>query len=306
MPVTIPDGLPAAQTLENENIFVMSRQRASAQDIRPLDIVILNLMPTKEATETQLLRLLGNTALQINVTLLRTASYESTHTSKEHLKTFYSTFEDIKHKKFDGLIVTGAPVEKLAFDEVKYWNELTGIFEWADKNVFSTMFICWAAQAALYHYYGVGKHPLDEKLFGVYPHKVLNSKHKLMRGFDDVFYAPHSRHTTIDATDVQNVTDVELLSVSDQAGVYICVSRDGSRVFVTGHSEYDPETLQNEYIRDVKLGLPIAVPENYYPDDDSTKPPRVIWRSHANLLFGNWLNYFVYQETPYDISQLQR
>lgn len=306
MPVKIPDGLPAGHILASENIFVMTDKRAVEQDIRPLRIAILNLMPTKEATETQLLRLLGNTPLQVEITLLRTASYESKNTDREHLEDFYRTFDDVQNEFFDGLIVTGAPVEKMSFDQVAYWEELTAIMDWADSNVFSTFYICWAAQAALFHYYGVEKHPLPEKLFGVFEHRVLQPRHKLMRGFDDVFFAPHSRHTTIKESDILGVPNLDLLAYSPEAGVYLCASWDGRRIFATGHSEYDPETLGNEYRRDIAKGLDIPVPKNYYPDDDPSNPPRVTWRAHGNMLFGNWLNYFVYQETPFDLAQIKK
>ncbi len=304
MPVKIPDTLPAAQTLAAENIFVMTQNRAAAQDIRPLRILVFNLMPTKIATETQLLRLLGNTPLQVEVTLLRTASYEPKNTDREHLAEFYKTFDEIRDMVFDGLIITGAPVEHMDFEEVTYWCELTRIMDWADSNVFSTLYICWAAQAALYYHYGIQKHPMDEKLFGVFEHKRLSSTHKLMRGFDDLFLAPHSRHTTVDVADVMKNSELEVLSTSDEAGLYLAASRDGSKVFVMGHSEYDQRTLETEYLRDKGLGKPIRMPCNYYPDNDETKPPCVRWRGHSNLLFANWLNYFVYQETPYNIEAI--
>lgn len=304
MPVKIPDGLPAVAALAAENIFVMTSERAVAQDIRPLHIAILNLMPTKEATETQLLRLLGNTSLQVEITLLRTASYESRNAGKEHLDAFYRTFDEVKAERFDGLIITGAPVEKMEFEDVAYWEELTRVMEWADNNVFSTFYICWAAQAALHHFHGIDKRPLPEKIFGVFEHRVLNQKNKLVRGFDDAFFAPHSRHTTVDIEDILKVPELELLASSDVAGAYLIASRDGRQVFATGHSEYDTETLAHEYFRDVGKGLPIDVPVNYYPNDDPTLLPKVTWRAHANILFGNWLNYFVYQETPYDLLSI--
>ncbi|MDD3919601.1 MAG: homoserine O-succinyltransferase [Eubacteriales bacterium] len=305
MPVKIPNDLPAAKTLTDENIFVMTHSRAASQDIRPLQIAIFNLMPTKETTETQLLRLLGNTALQVEVTLLHTASYTSRHTTKDHLTSFYRTFDEVRNQKFDGLIVTGAPVEQMPFEDVAYWPEICRVFRWAETHVFSVLFICWAAQAALHYYYGIEKQPLPHKLFGVYPHRVLQPTHRLLRGFDDVFYAPHSRHTTVRVQDVAAVSDLEVLSVSEQAGLYLAASRDGSRVFVTGHSEYDPTTLEQEFLRDQNAGLAIEPPFNYYPGNDSSQPPQVTWRSHGNLLFGNWLNYFVYQETPYDIESVK-
>jgi len=304
MPVKIPNGLPAAKILANENIFTMSDDRAVSQDIRPLRIVILNLMPTKEVTETQLIRMLSNTPLQIELTLLHTSTHKSKNASAEHLSSFYRTFNDIKDDFFDGMIITGAPVEQLNFEEVDYWGELVEIMGWADSHVFTSMFICWAAQAALYHYYGIGKKPLPQKMFGVFKHEVLVPYHKLLRGFDDVFYAPHSRHTTIDLKDITDCPHLELLAVSKEAGAYLITEKHGNRVFVTGHSEYDPETLALEYRRDKSKGLDIEVPKNYFPDDDDARSPRVRWRSHGNLLFANWLNYFVYQETPFDLSTL--
>ena len=305
MPVIIPEALPATETLTNEQIFVMHEQRAHEQDIRPLKLAIVNLMPTKIVTETQLLRLIGNTALQVEVDLIRMASHESKNVSAEHLQTFYKDFEDIKHSKYDGMIVTGAPVEHMSFQEVNYWDELKLIFDFADKNVFSTMFICWGAQAAMHYYYDVPKYPLPEKRFGVFEHDVL-VKRPIVRGFDDVFYAPHSRHTEFRAEDIAKVNDVEIIAQSEEAGVYLVASKDGRRVFVSGHCEYDPLTLDAEYRRDVNLGKPINVPKNYYPNDDDTRAPIVRWRSHGNLLFANWLNYYVYQETPYDLSSLDK
>ncbi len=304
MPVKIPDGLPAGDILALENIFVMTDKRAKEQDIRPLRIVIFNLMPTKLVTETQLLRVLGNTALQVEITFMHTASYESKNTDKAHLSSFYRTFDEIKDEQFDGLIITGAPVEQMEFTKVAYWEELCAVFDWAEKNVFSSFFICWAAQAAMQHYYGINKSPLEKKLFGVFEHDVCNTTHRLMRGFDDTFFAPHSRHTTVNLEDVRNVSDIEVLATSDDAGLYIAASHDGSRIFVTGHSEYDQETLKLEYDRDVAANLPIEVPKNYFPNDDDTKTPRVSWHSHGNLLYGNWLNYFVYQDTPFDLKNV--
>lgn len=304
MPVKIPDGLPAGDILAAENIFVMTDKRASTQDIRPLRIAILNLMPTKETTETQFLRVLGNTSLQVEITLLRTASYESTHTGLEHLQDFYRTFDEVRNERFDGLVITGAPVEQMRFEDVAYWDELVEVMDWADSNVFSTIYICWAAQAGLHHFYGLQKHPLNEKIFGVFPHHVLAPRHKLMRGFDDNFCAPHSRHTTIDVDDVQAIADIDVLAASDEAGLYLCASKDGRRVFVTGHCEYDPDTLNREYERDIAKGMHILPPKNYFPNDDPTQPPLVTWRAHGNILYGNWLNYFVYQETPYDIQSI--
>ncbi len=300
MPVKIPDNLPAVQVLLGENIFVMTEQRASAQDIRPLRVAILNLMPNKEVTETQLLRVIGNTPLQVEVTLLRTATHESANTSKHHLDSFYKTFDDVKKEKFDGLVITGAPVEMLRFEDVDYWEELKDILQWAEIHVFSTLLICWAAQAGLYYYYGIPKYELGMKCSGVFPHTVLAPSHPLMRGFDARFFAPHSRHTEVRAEDILAVPELTLLSVSDEAGVYIAASPLGKRVFVTGHSEYDPSTLRMEYERDVKKGMNVPVPCNYFPDDDPAREPLVVWRAHSNLLFQNWLNYCVYQETPYD------
>ncbi len=305
MPVCIPDGLPAAKILASENIFVMTHERSTQQDIRPLNIAILNLMPTKEATETQLMRLIGNTPLQVNVTLLRTATYTSQNTAQEHLKTFYRTFEEVQDERFDGLIITGAPVEHMDFRDVKYWRELERVMAWAKENVFSTLFICWAAQAALYYHYGINKQPLPEKMFGVFPHRVLDRSCPLVRGFDDRFYIPVSRHTAIDEDAVYACDDLKVVATSRESGIGLMVSRDNRFVFATGHSEYDATTLANEYFRDVNKGLEISVPKYYFPDNDPTLSPIVRWRSHANLLFQNWLNYYVYQETPYDLSTLK-
>lgn len=304
MPVIIPDTLPAKETLNNENIFVMGENRAIHQDIRPLKIAILNLMPTKIATETQLLRLLGNSPLQVEITLLRTATHESKNTPGEHLLSFYQTIDDVADQRFDGLIITGAPVENLPFEEVDYWQELAAIMDWRKHHAFATFYICWGAQAALYHHFGVPKYPLSEKMFGVFPHRINHPTLPLFRGFDDVFYAPHSRHTEVRRADIEQVPELEILSESDEAGVYIVATRDGRQVFVTGHSEYDPLTLKGEYDRDVRQGLPIQIPRNYYPDDDPTRTPQVRWRGHSNLLYVNWLNYYVYQETPFDLSLL--
>jgi homoserine O-succinyltransferase len=304
MPVKIPDNLPAVQVLRDENIFVMTEERAVSQDIRPLRVAILNLMPNKEVTETQLLRVIGNTPLQVEVTLLHAATHESRNTAKSHLDTFYKTFDDVKGEKFDGLVITGAPVEMLRFEDVDYWEELKSILQWAEAHVFSTFLICWAAQAGLYYYYGIPKYALGEKCSGVFPHTVLAPGHPLMRGFDATFFAPHSRHTEVRVSDIQAVPDLTLLSVSDQAGAYIAASPLGKRVFVTGHSEYDPNTLKSEYERDVKKGIKAQVPCNYFPQDDPTREPVVIWRAHSNLLFQNWLNYCVYQETPYDPDRI--
>ena len=304
MPVKIPTTLPARATLERENIFVMDEERAIHQDIRPLRVAILNLMPTKIATETQLLRLLSNSALQVEVTLLHTATHDSKNTDAEHLLTHYLTFNDVRHEKFDGLIVTGAPVEQMPFEEVDYWKELTRIFDWAETNVESTLYICWGAQAGLYHRYRVPKYDLPHKMFGVYEHRLLSRTESLLRGFDDIFLAPHSRHTEIRRADVEKIGDLNILAESDEAGLYILGTKDGRHIFVTGHSEYDPLTLKGEYDRDVSKGLPIHVPQNYYPNNDPAQIPNVRWRGHANLLFSNWLNYYVYQVTPYDVNQI--
>lgn len=304
MPIRIPTGLPARETLENENIFVMNEFRASHQDIRPLKIGVLNLMPTKITTETQLIRLLSNSSLQIELTLLQTATHKSSHTSAEHMASFYKNFDDIKDENFDGLIITGAPVENLDFTEVNYWDELCGIMDWSKTHVFSTLHICWAAQAGLYHHFGVNKHPLDKKMFGVFKHYAINPNHPILRGFDEEFWAPHSRHTEIREEDIAKVPELELVAKSDEAGPYIISAKNTRMVFVTGHSEYDFDTLSKEYFRDVERGLEIDVPKNYFPNDDPTKRPRNLWRGHANLLFSNWLNYFVYQNTPYDLSKL--
>lgn len=304
MPIKIPDQLPAKEILKGENIFVMDEFRAVHQDIRPLQIAILNLMPTKIATETQLLRLLGNTALQVEVTLLRTSTYQSKNTPEEHLLNFYETFDQVKDRKFDALIITGAPVEHLEFEQVDYWEELKTIMDWGLENVFSLFYICWGAQAALYHHYGVPKYPLPAKQFGVFAHHITKNNVQLLRGFDDIFYAPHSRHTEIRRADIEKVPGLDILVESDEAGVYVVGSQDGRQIFVTGHSEYDPLTLKKEYDRDVAANLPIEVPVNYFPNNDPTQPPLVRWRGHANLLFANWINYYVYQETPYDLSVL--
>ena len=304
MPIRIPNDLPAAGTLQQENIFVMRQDRAIQQDIRPLEIVLLNLMPTKIATETQLSRLLGNTPLQVNLELMHTSSHKSKNVSADHLLSFYKSFEELKDRKFDGMVITGAPVELMEFEEVDYWDELCRIMEWSKTHVHSTFHICWGAQAGLYYHYGVGKQKLPEKLFGVFPHQADYKRSILLRGFDDCFWVPHSRHTTISREDVEAVPELRILASSPQAGVYAVATKGGKQIFVTGHSEYDPETLQTEYLRDKNLGLPIRVPENYFPDDDDTKAPIVRWRGHANLLFSNWLNYFVYQTTPYDIMAI--
>jgi len=304
MPVRIQDKLPAVRTLARENVFVMTEKRASAQDIRPLRILVLNLMPTKITTETQLLRVLGNTSLQVEVVFMQTGSYQSKNTDPQHLAAFYQTFAEVREERWDGLIITGAPVEQMPFGKVQYWDELVEVLEWAKTNVFSTFNICWAAQAALYYYYGIEKYPVGNKVFGIFRHTLTDTKNKLTRGFDDVFYAPHSRHTMIRTEDVAACRSLEVLASSEEAGMYLAASNDGRQVFVTGHSEYDTETLKLEYDRDIAKGLDIEVPVNYFEDDDPTKPILVRWRAHANLLYSNWLNYCVYQETPYDLSEL--
>lgn len=304
MPIRIPNDLPAASALQQENIFVMTQDRAITQDIRPLEIVLLNLMPTKIATETQLTRLLGNTALQVNLELMHTTTHRAKNVSQEHLLSFYKSFEELKDRKFDGMVITGAPVEHMEFEDVDYWDELCQIMEWSKTHVHSTFHICWGAQAGLYYHYGIQKQQLPEKLFGVYRHNRDYKRAILLRGFDDVFWAPHSRHTTISREDIEAVPELKILASSEEAGVYALMNKGGRQIFVTGHSEYDPLTLETEYLRDKKLGLPISVPKNYYPDDDDTKEPIVRWRGHANLLFSNWLNYFVYQTTPYDIMTI--
>lgn len=304
MPIQIPNDLPATGILQNENIFVMNVDRATTQDIRPLEIVLLNLMPTKVATETQFSRLLGNTPLQVRLELMHMSSHTSKNVSQDHLFNFYKSFDEIKHKKFDGMVITGAPVEHLEFEDVDYWEELCQIMEWSKTHVHSTIHICWGAQAGLYYHYGIPKHNLDEKLFGVFKHKADYKRSILLRGFDDEFWAPHSRHTTILREDIEKVPGLKILASSEKAGVYALMNKEGRQIFVTGHSEYDPETLQNEYLRDKAQGLDIKVPENYYPNDDDSCEPVVRWRGHGNLLFSNWLNYFVYQTTPYDIMTI--
>lgn len=304
MPIKIDGRLPANKALENENVFVMTEERANTQDIRPLNIVILNLMPTKIETETQLLRLLSNSPLQVDITLLQMASHVTKNTSQEHMLKFYSNFEDIKDKKFDGMVVTGAPVEHLEFEEVDYWDELCEIFEWSKTNVYSTFHICWGAQAGLYYHYGVPKYPLNEKAFGIFPHRSLDNFHPLLRGLDESFFVPHSRHTEIRMNDIAMVKDLQVLTYSDMVGIHLVSDMDCRNFFATGHSEYDRDTLYKEYFRDKSKGLDIAVPYNYFPDDDPTKTPLITWRSTANILFSNWLNYFVYQKTPYDLSTL--
>lgn len=304
MPIKIANELPAYKTLENENIFIMTEDRALTQDIRPLKIIILNLMPTKIETETQILRLLSNSPLQVDVELLQVKSHKSKNTSQEHLLKFYNTFDEIKMNKYDGMIVTGAPVEHMPFEEVDYWEELCEIFEWSKKNVYSTFHICWGAQAALYYHYGIPKYDLDEKMFGIYPHRSLDSLHPLMRGLDDVFYVPQSRHTEIRRNDIALVKDLQIISYSEMSGVHLVSDMECRNFFSTGHSEYDRDTLAREYFRDLEKGLPIKIPYNYFPDDNPKNTPVITWRQTGNIIFTNWLNYFVYQRTPYDINSI--
>ncbi len=301
MPIKVQSDLPAKRILENENIFIMDEHRALTQDIRPLKIAILNLMPLKEDTEVQLMRCLSNTPLQIDVTFLTTATYRSKHTKASHLDQFYYTYDDIKDTKFDGLIITGAPVEQMDFEEVDYWDELINIMDWANRNVTSTLFICWAAQAALYHHYGINKIPLDKKLFGVFPHRVHHRKVPLVRGFDDMFYIPHSRHTSVSQEEMEKNPELTILSDSKEAGVFLAMAQEGRQIFMFGHPEYDRITLDKEYKRDRAKNLPIEIPKNYYPDDNPEKKPLLLWRSHSNLIYSNWLNYYVYQVTPYEL-----
>ncbi|MBR2650463.1 MAG: homoserine O-succinyltransferase [Clostridia bacterium] len=302
MPIKIPNDLPAVKTLADENIFVMTERRAITQDIRPLKILLLNLMPKKIETETQFSRLLGNSPLQVELELIHTKSHKAKNVSEEHLLSFYKTFDEIKDNYYDGLIITGAPVEHMHFCEVEYWDELAEIMEWSKTHAHSTMHICWGAQAGLYYHYGIDKHMLDKKLFGVFPHTADYKHSMLFRGFDDVFMVPQSRHTTVYREDIEAVPELKILASSEECGVYAVMSKKGNRFFITGHSEYDADTLKGEYLRDKGLGKPIEIPKNYFPEDDEEKPPIVSWRAHANLLFSNWLNYFVYQTTPYDIS----
>ena len=304
MPIKIDDRLPAKESLEKENIFVMTESRAQTQDIRPLKIIILNLMPTKIVTETQLLRLLGNSPLQVDVELLQTATHKSKHTPEDHMLNFYKTFDEIKDKKYDGMIVTGAPVELIEFEDVDYWPELCEIFEWSKRNVYSTFHICWGAQAGLYYHYGIKKYTLKEKLFGVFKHKPLDLYHPLMRGFDDVYYVPHSRHTETRFEDIALCKDLQIISYSEESGIHLISDLDCRNFYATGHSEYDSDTLAKEYFRDLKKGLDIKIPYNYFPDDDPTKKPEMTWRNVGTLMFTNWLNYFVYQKTPYYINSL--
>lgn len=305
MPIKIPNDLPATQTLLNENIFAITETRAITQDIRPLKILVLNLMPTKITTETQLARLLGNTPLQVEMELIHTKTHESKNTPQDHMIAFYKTFDDIKGENYDGMIITGAPVEQMPFEEVEYWDELCEIMEWSKTHVTSVFHICWGAQAGLYYHYGIGKKPLPEKMFGIFPHTVEYKNSMLFRGFDDEFMVPHSRHTTISREDVEDNPRLKILASSDEAGLYAIMSPKGRQIFIMGHSEYDAGTLKKEYLRDKNAGLPIKVPKNYFPDDDDTKEPLSTWRSHANLLYTNWLNYFVYQSTPYDIRTIR-
>ena len=305
MPIKIPNNLPAVETLRRENIFVMAEQEAATQDIRPLQILLVNLMPKKIQTETQLSRLLGNTPLQIELELIAPKSHEPTNTPPEHLHTFYKTFDDVKDRSFDGCIITGAPVELLPFEEVDYWQELCGIMEWTKTHVHSTFHICWGAQAGLYYHYGIQKRQLPEKMFGVFRHSVEYKQSILFRGFDDQFYVPQSRHTTVLRSDVEAVPELRILASSPEAGVYAVFTKNGKQIFITGHSEYDADTLKQEYLRDKQAGKKIAIPKNYFPFDDPTQEPMVSWRAHANLLYSNWLNYIVYQTTPYDINQIR-
>ena len=306
MPIKIPNDLPAVKTLAEENIFVMTETRAITQDIRPLKILLLNLMPKKIETETQFTRLLGNSPLQVELTLIHTGTHKSKNVAEEHLLAFYKTFDEVKDNNYDGFIITGAPVEHLEFEEVEYWDELVSIMEWSKTHVHSTLHICWGAQAGLYYHYGIKKYPLDEKLFGVFHHKVDYKKSILFRGFDDDFLVPQSRHTTVLREDIEAVSDLKILASSEEAGVYAVTSKKGKQIFITGHSEYDADTLKGEYLRDLSQGKPIKIPVNYFPGDNPKKPPLVRWRAHANLLFSNWLNYFVYQTTPYDIKSVSK
>ncbi|MGN0525155.1 homoserine O-acetyltransferase MetA [Eubacterium sp.] len=304
MPIRIDNELPAKQSLEIENIFVMSNTRADTQDIRPLKIIILNLMPTKLETETQLLRLLSNSPLQVDVEFLQVATHEAKNVSKSHMDKFYKTYDEVKNNKYDGMIITGAPVEQMEFEEVDYWNELCKIMEWSKTNVYSTFHICWGAQAGLYYHYGIKKYKTSKKIFGIFPHKSLDETHPLMRGLDDIYYVPHSRHTEIKTQDIAQVKDLQILSYSDMAGIHIVSDMECRKFFITGHSEYDRETLAKEYFRDKEKGLDIEIPYNYFPNDDTNATPRMEWKGTANIIFNNWLNYFVYQKTPYDLSTL--
>ena len=305
MPIKIPDKLPAKRVLENENIFVMDELRAGMQDIRPLKIGILNLMPTKITTETQLARLLGNTPLQGEIELVQVSSHKAKNVSEEHMLAFYKTFDEIRNNKYDGFVITGAPVERLSFEEVDYWDELCEIMEWTKTHVHSTFHICWGAQAALYYHYGIKKYDLDKKLSGVFRHRVVYKNPMLLRGFDDEFMVPHSRHTTVSLEEIKKVEQIKILSCSDEAGLYAAATDGGRQIFITGHSEYDRDTLKNEYLRDLAAGMNPEIPKNYFPDDDPEREPVVTWRGHANLIYSNWLNYFVYQNTPYDITKIK-
>ena len=306
MPIKIQNQLPALKVLESENVFVMTNDRAMTQDIRPLKILILNLMPTKVETETQLLRLLGNSPLQVDIELLQAATHVSKNTSQSHLNTFYKTFDQVKGERYDGMIITGAPVELLPFEEVDYWDELCQIMEWSKNNVYSTLHICWGAQAGLYYHYGIPKRQLPEKLFGVFRHTVEDPNFILFRGFDDEFWVPHSRHTTVLREDIEAVPELKILASSPEAGVYAVKTDQGRQIFLMGHAEYDRDTLRNEYIRDLTAGADIRVPKNYFPGDDPSRKPAVTWRSCAHLLYSNWLNYFVYQTSPYNIRDIER
>ena len=305
MPIKIPDGLPAEGILAKESIFVMDETRAISQDIRPLKIVILNLMPTKIVTEAQLMRLLSNTPIQVEAVLIHPKSHKAKNTPEDHLINFYQTFDEIKNKKFDGLVITGAPVETMSFEEVDYWDELTEIMEWSKTNVYSTMHICWGAQAGLYYHYGIQKYPLEEKVFGVYKHKVTKKNTMLLRGFDDEFFAPHSRYTEVRRDDIEKVDDLTIVAESREAGIYLVMSKNGRQIFIMGHSEYDPLTLKSEYLRDKAKGSDVKIPKHYFPGDDPRRDPVVRWRGHSNLLFSNWLNYYVYQQTPYDLEKIE-
>lgn len=305
MPLTLPDKLPAIELLKKENIFVMDTTRAASQDIRPLRIAVLNLMPLKITTETDLVRLLSNSPLQIELSFMKVKSHTSKNTPIEHMQAFYTDFEEMRQHKYDGFIITGAPVEHLDFEEVGYWEEMTEIFEWARHNVTSTLYICWAAQAGLYHYYGVPKYPLEKKMFGIFKHTVANAELPIFRGFDDEFYVPHSRHTEVRREDIERCPELNILAESEESGVYMVMAREGREIFLTGHSEYSPLTLDTEYRRDLGKGLPIEMPQHYYPNDDPEQPPLVRWRGHANLLFNNWLNYYVYQATPYKLEDIK-
>lgn len=304
MPVKVPDNLPAKEILKKERIFIMDDSRAFHQDIRPLKILILNLMPLKEATEVDLLRVLSNTPLQIEVTFIHMESHVSKNTATEHLATFYKVFDEISAEKFDGMIITGAPIEQMEFEKVIYWKELTKIMDWTKTNVTSTFHICWGAQAALYYHYGVKKYKVDKKIFGVFKHYEVGEKEDLLRGFDDEYFIPHSRYTEMKYEDIKKIDEVKIISMSDESGVHIVVSKGGKQIFVTGHSEYSRETLKNEYFRDLEKGSDIDIPKNYFKDNDPEKEPIVLWKSHSNILFNNWLNYYVYQETPFDLTEL--